>query len=124
MLMSEYWPSVELIAAMARTTVSMEGEHVGFRRGMATVVCMARVESCAPDAIIVSNITPADGDDDVDFTIGFLSILSDIFDVQIMVDDSSSSQPTKSRLVHHGFMTGEPAGLYVRLPRTIGRLAA
>jgi hypothetical protein len=122
----ESCPSLQLIEAMKRTAVAVEGKDMwGFRRGMNHVVCVARVKQDSTGVIVVSDMKAAvNVGGGAQFALGFLSVLSDIFDVIILADGAGFDQQSTRIVDEMGFYRDAQTGLFVRLPQSLGRQAA
>lgn len=125
MISNDAPPSLQFIEAMKRTAVSVEGEDMwGFRRGLSRVVCHARITKDGDKIVVVSDVTTGNVEGGAPFAFGFLNILSDIFDVTIVADLSKFDDYAKDAVEALKFYKDEATGLFVRVPRSIGRLAA
>lgn len=123
----ESLPSYQFLVAMKRTAIpSGDQEDVfAFRRGMHHVVSGAAVRIEGNALVALSDLKlSSEAAAAEDFTLGFLNVLADIFEVTIVADPSGFDPRARDVLRKHGYMPDRGTRLFVRLPRSFQRQAA
>lgn len=122
----ESLPSYQFMVAMKRTAIpSLDQEDVfAFSRGMHHVVSGAAVRIEGNSLVALSDLKLSSEAAAEDFTLGFLNVLADIFEVTIVADPSGFDPRARDVLRKHGYMPDRDTRLFVRLPRSFQRQAA